>query len=382
MTAVAILERNSTKTRSGAESAARGHDVVVQGARKRYGTTQALAGVDLDIEPGRFLVLLGPSGSGKTTLLRGIAGIEDFDEGTIRFGDTLISDHRSTVPAERRDVAMVFQDYALWPHMTVAQNVEYALRRRGFRADHRRTLVASRLETVGLEGLGPRYPHELSGGQQQRVALARAVVAEPALLLFDEPLSNLDADLRERLRVEISTLARASGATSLYITHDQSEAFALADEIAVLREGHLVQRGTPEEVYRHPVNPFVAGFTGLAGSMAGALVGTEGQYVRVRVGDGELMARPGSDDVGSRDVVLLVRPTATRLLAPDEDASAGCIPGRVVDIAFRGRGYEHVVETEHGRLAGVFAERPWRRDVTCRLRIDPDGCLAFPLPAS
>ncbi|RKR73350.1 iron(III) transport system ATP-binding protein/putative spermidine/putrescine transport system ATP-binding protein [Frondihabitans australicus] len=352
--------------------------MVVRGATKRYGRATALDGVDLEIEPGRFMVLLGPSGSGKTTLLRGIAGIEAFDDGTVHFGDTPISSGRTSVPAERRDVAMVFQDYALWPHMTVAQNVEYALRRRSLQGSARRSLAATALERVGLDGLGARYPHELSGGQQQRVALARAVVAEPALLLFDEPLSNLDADLRERLRVEISTLARSSGATSLYITHDQSEAFALADEIAVLRDGRVVQRGTPEEVYRHPVNPFVAGFTGLAGAVEGTVTGVAGPYAVVRVGDDEILARPGLLDGVSGDVRILVRPTATRLVSGDAPEASGHLAGRVVDIAFRGRGYDHVVETAHGRLAGVFAERSWRRDVGCRIALDPDGCLAFP----
>lgn len=218
----------------GRGSAPGGHRVALTGAGRRYGQVRALAGVDLEVEAGRFLVLLGPSGSGKTTLIRALAGIERLDEGEIRIGEQLASGPRKHLPPEARDLAMVFQDYALWPHLTAAGNVGYALRRRKLTADQSRARSLEMLERVGLAGLAERYPHELSGGQQQRVALARAIVARPGLLLFDEPLSNLDTDLRERLRVEISTLTRESGATAVYITHDQSEAFAIADVIGVL----------------------------------------------------------------------------------------------------------------------------------------------------
>ena len=182
------------------------------GANKRYGLYAALDNVNLEITAGRFLVLLGPSGSGKTTLARCIAGVERLHGGSIRIAGAVVDDGRRQLPPERRDLAMLFQDYALWPHLTAVGNVEYALRRRHLaRVEaHRRALQA--LEQVGLELLADRYPHQLSGGEQQRVALARAVVARPGLLLFDEPLSNLDADLRERLRVQIATLVRDSGA--------------------------------------------------------------------------------------------------------------------------------------------------------------------------
>ncbi|MCU1527327.1 MAG: hypothetical protein JWP75_1090 [Frondihabitans sp.] len=382
MTDTTVLSR----TRSDSDGS-RGHHVEVRGARKRYGAVDALAGVDLDIEPGRFLVLLGPSGSGKTTLLRGIAGIERFDEGTIRFGSRAISNEHVNVPPEKRDVAMVFQDYALWPHMTVEQNVRYALRRRNLGTSRSRELAGDALERVGLGDTSARYPHELSGGQQQRVALARAVVAEPSLLLFDEPLSNLDADLRERLRVEISTLTRDSGATALYITHDQSEAFALADEVAVLRNGAVEQRGTPEDVFRHPATPFVAGFTGLAGALTGTPVGWDSEFVRVRLGEHDLLARGAESMPPGIRLNVLIRPTATRIQAipSSHEASAArsqpSIPGRVIDVAFRGRGYDHVVETAYGRLTAVYDDRPWARDAPCHLAIDPDGCLAFPANA-
>ena len=239
-----------------------GHTVEIRGAVKRYGKTSVLAGVDLDIPAGRFLVLLGPSGSGKTTLARCLAGVERLDGGSIRFSSRLVSDGRHHLPPERRNLAMVFQDYALWPHLTALGNVSYALRRRRLPRHVAQRRAKDALEEVGLAVLADRYPHELSGGQQQRVALARAVVARPGLLLFDEPLSNLDADLRERLRVQIATIARDSEATVVYITHDQSEAFALADDIAVLDNGALVQIGPPERIYRQPATLFVARFTG------------------------------------------------------------------------------------------------------------------------
>jgi iron(III) transport system ATP-binding protein len=286
-----------------------GHRVELAGAGKRYGSVRALADIDLTVEAGRFLVLLGPSGSGKTTLVRALAGIERIDEGAIRLGDRLVSDPRTHVPPERRDLAMVFQDYALWPHLTAAGNVGYALRRRKLAADQAKARSLEALERVGLAGLAGRYPHELSGGQQQRVALARAVVARPGLLLFDEPLSNLDADLRERLRVEISTLTRESGATAVYITHDQSEAFALADVIGVLDQGRLVQLADPETLYLKPATPFVARFTGLSGELEGAVrERIDEESVLVEVGPWRLRARAESGLSTGDGVRVLVRP--------------------------------------------------------------------------
>ena len=231
------------------------------------GSVPALKAVSLDVAPGTFLVLLGPSGSGKTTLLRCLAGIERIDSGSIDIGGRTVADGRSHVPPEQRDLSMVFQDYALWPHLTALDNVAFALRRRRLPRASCRERAAVMLSRVGLDNFARRYPNELSGGQQQRVALARALIADTGLILCDEPLSNLDADLRERMRVEISSLVREAGATTVYITHDQAEAFALADHIGVLEEGVLVQAGTPEEVYNHPATPFVARFTGLAGEL-------------------------------------------------------------------------------------------------------------------
>jgi ABC-type Fe3+/spermidine/putrescine transport system ATPase subunit len=365
------------------EIAPRGHRVGIRDATKSYGALEALKGVDLDIQAGSFTVLLGPSGSGKTTLLRAIAGIERLDAGRITLGPTIVNDRGVHVPSERRGLAMVFQDYALWPHMTVRQNVGYALKRHRAQRDAS-TLIAETLDRVGLGSKGASYPHELSGGQQQRVALARAIVGSPALVLFDEPLSNLDADLREHLRLEISTLTRESGATALYITHDQGEAFALADEVAILRDGRIEQRGTPESIYRRPASPFVARFTGIAGSFPGTVVAVDAGMATVRVGAVELRSATGPDATAGAEVELLVRPTATRLepRSSRSDSRIGgrqTLPGRIIDVAYRGRGYDHVVECERGTLTSVFDERAWTRGEECLVSIDPEACLAFPI---
>ena len=243
--------------------------IAVDGLTKVYpGGHEALRSVTLDVEPGTFLVLLGPSGSGKTTLLRCLAGIERITSGRITIGAGCVADGSLHVPPERRNLSMVFQDYALWPHLTARDNVAFALRRLRLGRAEGQARSAAMLDRVGLAALAGRYPNQLSGGEQQRVALARALVADTGLILCDEPLSNLDADLREWMRVEISSLVREAAATTIYITHDQAEAFALADRVGVLERGRLVQQGTPEEIYTQPATPFVARFTGLSGELA------------------------------------------------------------------------------------------------------------------
>jgi iron(III) transport system ATP-binding protein len=354
-----------------------GHHVRVRGALKRYGSVVAISGVDLDVEPGRFVVLLGPSGSGKSTLIRSLAGIERLDGGTVHFDDALISDRRRHVPPDRRNLAMVFQDYALWPHLTVSGNVGYALRRRRLSTNETRRRTNEALARVGLSELAMRYPHELSGGEQQWVGLARAIVAQPALLLFDEPLSNLDADLRERLRMEISTITRDSGCTAIYITHDQSEAFALADEIGILQAGHLVQMGPPEEIYHRPATPFVARFTGVSGQLAGRATGRRGEHLLVRVGNSQIACRPVGEISSGASVEVLIRSAATSLRSVGGNPPPGTLRGTIVDIAYRGRGYDHVVDCGVGLLTSVFDINAWPRGSTCGLGLDPEGCSAF-----
>ncbi|WP_066516366.1 ABC transporter ATP-binding protein [Curtobacterium ammoniigenes] len=353
-----------------------GVDVVVSGLTKRYGATTALQDIDLDVRSGSFTVLLGPSGSGKSTLLRTLAGIESADEGTVRIGDRIVDDAgRTRVPPERRDLAMVFQDYALWPHMTVVQNVEYALRRRSLPGHERRERANEMLERVGLGGLAARYPNELSGGQQQRVALARSLVSRPGLLLFDEPLSNLDADLRERLRVEIATLTREIGATAVYITHDQGEAFALADEIVVLDHGTILQQGTAEDVFAEPADRTVARFTGTALECEGVVERSVAEHVTVRVNGCLVHGRArGPLQPGDR-VHVVVRPNALGLVAASDGDNV--LHGTVADVAFRGTRYDHVLATDVGILTGVAHPTGHARGSTQHVRIDPAGCFAF-----
>jgi iron(III) transport system ATP-binding protein len=229
----------------------------LRGLRKSFGDVVAVADLDLDVADGATCALLGPSGCGKTTTLRLIAGLEQPDAGTVEIGGQRVAGGGASVPAERRRIGMVFQDYALFPHLDVAGNVGYALGRRPDRAK-----VEAALATVGLGGLGGRNPHELSGGQQQRVALARALVAGPRAVLLDEPFSNLDAGLRARVRDEVRQILDELGVTSVFVTHDQEEALSVADVVAVVNEGRIEQVGTPEEVYSRPVNRWVARFLG------------------------------------------------------------------------------------------------------------------------
>ena len=231
------------------------------GLSKTFGEVAALAGFDIAVEEGQTLTLLGPSGCGKTTALRVIAGFERPDAGEVYVGGLQVAGPGLHVPPERRRVGMVFQDYALFPHMTVAANVSYGLVKRDRdRKDLKR--VAEVLELVGLSGTEKRLPHELSGGQQQRVALARALAPRPAVILLDEPFSNLDASLRQRVRRELKEILAEARATALFVTHDQEEALALSDLVAVMREGRVVQVATPPDLYRAPSDPWVAGFLG------------------------------------------------------------------------------------------------------------------------
>jgi len=350
--------------------------VEVRGAQKNYGALAALDHFDLTIEPGTFTVLLGPSGSGKSTLIRSIAGIERLDSGTISFGENLISGPGLHLPPEKRDLAMVFQDYALWPHMSAYENVEYALRRRKVSAAEVSARVNEALERVGLAGKGSNYPFQLSGGEQQRVALARAIVARPSLLLFDEPLSNLDADLRERLRVEIATLTREIGATALYITHDQSEAFALADTIGVLKSGQLQQLDTPENIYQKPANRFVAAFTGISGSFEAVVKESDGNLATVQAGERLIECRVGAELKVGATVEVLLRPSATSIRS-GQSQEKNVQSGQVLDLAYRGRGYEHVIECDLGVISSVFAAEPAKRGDKVEIYIDPQSTLAF-----
>lgn len=356
--------------------------VTFDGVEKYYAEQKALKSIHLSIEPGQFVVLLGPSGSGKSTMLRCLGGLEKIDAGEIRFGNAVVSSPRVHLPPDRRNLAMVFQDFALWPHMTVAENVGFALERSESDKRVLKEKVGALLEKVGLSHKADRYPNTLSGGEQQRVSLARALVASPGMILFDEPLSSLDAHLRERLRVEIAALTRESASSVLYITHDQSEAFALADVVGILDQGELVQFGKPETLYNEPATPFVAHFTGVASQIDATIQERlpTGHY-RVMTSAGQLDARlSGSTILDSDEVTLMLRSAPIHI---QSDAfGAGELKGRVVDVAYRGRGYDHVIETMDGNLLhSVFSEFRWERQSTVGIRIPVEACIAFPRQA-
>ncbi|MEN6417312.1 MAG: ABC transporter ATP-binding protein [Clostridiaceae bacterium] len=278
------------------------NNVIIQNAVKRYGSFTALDGVSLDIREGEFFTLLGPSGCGKTTLLRMIAGFNSIEGGDFYFGKKRINDK----PAHKRDIGMVFQNYAIFPHLSVEENVAYGLKARSVPREEIKKRVADALELVQISHLATRKPNELSGGQQQRVALARAFVIEPSVLLMDEPLSNLDAKLRVQMRTVIKKLQRRLGITTIYVTHDQEEALAISDRIAVMKEGKIMQIGTPSEIYAKPASPFVAGFIGVSnfiecevsGKASDALIRfKDGLELRMRLsreyaGKATLSARP------------------------------------------------------------------------------------------
>ena len=273
--------------------------VIIKDAVKKYGDFIALKGINLDIKEGEFFTLLGPSGCGKTTLLRMIAGFNSIEGGEFYFGDRLIN----AVPAHKRDIGMVFQNYAIFPHLTVEDNVAYGLKARKVPASEIAPRVKEVLELVQIAHLAKRKPNELSGGQQQRVALARAFVIEPSVLLMDEPLSNLDAKLRVQMRTVIKKLQRKLGITTIYVTHDQEEALAISDRIAVMKDGVIMQIGTPTQIYAKPENPFVAGFIGVSNFLdctveADGMVNIAGELTikvplrRPYTGPGKLSARP------------------------------------------------------------------------------------------
>src|SRR3989454_1117617 len=316
------IERRSANT-SVSPGVADVAGIQIERVTKRFGAVTAVSDLSLEIGEREFVTLLGPSGCGKTTLLRLIAGFMAPDEGTIRVGSTALSTPDGVVPPERRGMGMVFQNYAVWPHKTVYQNVAFGLEVRRVNRAETRARVARVLELVNLAGLEERYPSELSGGQQQRVAFARSLVVEPGILLLDEPLSNLDAKLRERMRWELKELQRRTGITFVYVTHDQSEAMALSDRIAVIHGGEMMQLGAPRMVYTQPANRIVADFMGLVNLVRGRVVRAGGDDSVVAVGDEHPIGAvlpPGA--VSGQAVLVAIRPGSLRLTSPASAAEA------------------------------------------------------------
>jgi len=287
--------------------------VKIQGLIKNYGGITAVDGLDLNIADGEFVVLLGPSGCGKTTSLRCIAGLEDVSKGSIHINNKLVSGEGFSVPPEQRDIGMVFQSYAIWPHMTVAENVAFGLNLKNISRDEISQKVTQTLEIVGLEKFGNRSSSQLSGGQQQRVALARAIILEPSVLLFDEPLSNLDAKLRERMRFELRQLQRRLGITSIYVTHDQQEAMIIADRVILMNQGKIDQIGSPNEIYQKPISRFGAEFIGLANIHKAIVLEVRSESTRFKLeGNIEMESTSLGFKVGE-EVDVVVRPEDVEL---------------------------------------------------------------------
>ncbi|MEX0744343.1 MAG: ABC transporter ATP-binding protein [Phycisphaeraceae bacterium] len=293
--------------------------ITLRKLRKHFGDTVAVDGVDLDIASGDLFFLLGPSGCGKTTLLRMLAGFIDPTAGEVRFGDRDVTH----LPANRRNTGMVFQGYALWPHMTVSQNVGFGLDVRRIKGDARRQRIDKALAMVQMQSLAQRRPNALSGGQQQRVALARALVIEPTVLLLDEPLSNLDAKLRSDMRGQIREICKRAGITAVYVTHDQKEALAMADRIAVMRDGQVMQVGSPRDVYHRPANRFVADFLGETNFVPAEMRGMEDGVAVLETAAGPLHSRSFPDDLpATGNVTCSIRPEALRVETVTADAAA------------------------------------------------------------
>jgi multiple sugar transport system ATP-binding protein len=331
--------------------------VTLRGIAKRFGDTSVIEGLDLEIRDGEFMVLVGPSGCGKSTVLRMIAGLEEVSAGELRIGDRLVTD----VAPKDRDVAMVFQSYALYPHMTIRENLEFGLKiRKTPRADIDR-LVAEAAEVLGITPLLERKPKQLSGGQRQRVAVGRAIVRKPAVFLFDEPLSNLDAKLRVQMRAEIKRIQQKLGTTSIYVTHDQVEAMTMGHRIAVLSGGKLQQVGPPLEVYERPANLFVAAFIGTPpmNFLAGALADGGGRFQASALGFPlPASARAAAAPLAGRKVVAGIRPENV-LPAGRAPRGEGAPVEATVDIV-ETLGDEIVVHARAGEDVLVFKEDPHR----------------------
>lgn len=348
------------------------------------GSVKAVDGVSFEVEEGSFYTLLGPSGCGKTTTLRCIAGLERADGGSIALGDITVVSDRIFVPPHERDIGMVFQNYAIWPHMTVFENVAFPLRVVSHR--HRIRGVQQRVEEaltlVGLEAYQKRMATQLSGGQQQRLSLARAIVREPKVLLLDEPLSNLDAKLRERMRGELLVIQKRLGVTTLFVTHDQVEALSMSDHVAVMDDGKIVQQGTPEDIYHRPANEFVANFIGSTNLFMGELLPESDPPggCRVKTDIGTLTCDAGSLDLPGSSVMMAIRPEDV-VIHSDEGRpidKPNLFKGRVQIALFTGTSIEYYVDVGDALLQVRAGPRGrLSRGESIVMEIPPEACLTF-----
>jgi iron(III) transport system ATP-binding protein len=334
----------------------------------RYDDQPVVEGMDFQVARGEIVSLLGPSGCGKTTALRAIAGFEPVSAGRILIDGRVVSEPGRTLVPESRQMGMVFQDYALFPHLTVADNIAFGLRQQAER--ERQGTIHHLLEATGLHGLGQRYPHELSGGQAQRVALARALAPKPLLLLMDEPFSNLDVELRERLSAEVRDILKAEGITGILVTHDQHEAFAVSDKVGVMHQGRILQWDTPYNLYHEPEHRFVADFIGQGEFLLGEVVGPDSFRTEV----GILRTDKVCGDALGRKVDVLFRPDD---IIPDE---SGDILAKVVEKAFKGAEILYTLQLPSGnRLLSLFpSHRNHALGEEVRVRIDAQHLICFP----
>jgi iron(III) transport system ATP-binding protein len=331
--------------------------VRLENITKRFDNVLAVDRVSLDIQKGEFFFLLGPSGCGKTTLLRLIAGFYQPQSGRILFDDRDVTD----VPPNERNTGMVFQNYALWPHMSVRQNVEYGLNMRKVAADEKTTRVNRALEMVQMESYAQRSPNQLSGGQQQRVALARALVVEPDVVLLDEPLSNLDARLRLEMREQIQSLHEEIGITMIYVTHDQKEALAMANRMAVMRSGEVIQTGAPRDLYNHPSSRFVADFIGEINLISGEVIDV-GDLIRVETPLGNLQGKSGYDEIQKGDHVhCAIRPEALEFLEGEPGDGENVVSGQVRHVIYLGELEQYVVDLVDGTQVKLVEYNPFHQ---------------------
>ncbi len=334
-------------------------DLIVDKITKKYGKVIAVNKVSFKVMNGEILSLLGPSGCGKTTTLRIIAGLTMPDEGKVLLGEKDIT----RLPPEQRGMGMVFQNYALWPHMTVYENVAFPLRARGLPRDEIDKRVKEALELVKLYELRDRYPHQLSGGQQQRVALARALAVQPKVLLLDEPLSNLDAKLREEMRFELRELQKKLRITAVYVTHDQAEALALSDRIAVMNAGRIMQIGTPREIYEEPANTFVADFIGKINFIEGYLEEIDEKgYATIRISE-DLYLKAYTKRIKEKGRVIIgIRPNYIKIMSnkPEKtDQYTNILKGKVIRKTYLGEIFDYRVEIKEGLVFRVEAQEEY-----------------------
>jgi iron(III) transport system ATP-binding protein len=348
--------------------------VDLRGLTKRFGSLAVVDDVSLQIDHGQLVCLLGPSGCGKTTTLRLIAGFLEPSGGEIHVGDRLVSSTARTLPPEQRNMSMIFQSYALWPHMTVTENIVYGLRLRKMNRDTIAKKLAAILATTKLEALAQRYPGELSGGQQQRVALARALIVEPQTLLLDEPLSNLDANLREEMRFEIRRLHDEYRYTTVYVTHDQSEAMTTADMIAVMNGGKVEQLGTPEDIYARPDSEFVARFIGASNVIKGTA--RDADHISFA---GATLQVTGAKLAAGQNAAVAIRQHDIRLSTHAPMSSGNAINATVTREVYLGASRDYMVETSDGTALRVVTptETAVSKGAGVWLYLPPDRCRAL-----